>query len=374
MSNTRNAFDFLDESAPLPKVSTCVVFGPEAYLKRLTLQRLRHRLMAAEGHEDEEVSDHVYDGDSALWRDVADELSTMSLFGGGGRRVVVVDDADKFVSNYRDKLEDYVAKTHKSSVLVLVVDAWAANTRLYKAVDQAGLQIECRLPAPSGKGGAKKGAKDEVDEERLAGWLVRRTAEVHDAKLARDAAQALIGLIGPELGLLDQELAKLSVLVDRGGAIDVNLVKEHAGGWRTKTTWELIDAATGGDAAESLRQLDQLLQAGQEPIAIMGAVGWSLRRFALAARLFERAERQRQPIPLAKALTDAGVSRWGVQLQKAERQMTQIGRQRAGNFYRWLLDVDLSLKSSHSSGDRARWQLEQLFVRLSKQLDPRRKA
>jgi hypothetical protein len=36
-------------------------------------------------------------------------------------------------------------------VLVLDVDEWPANTRLYKALDQSGLQIDCRPPQKKGK-------------------------------------------------------------------------------------------------------------------------------------------------------------------------------------------------------------------------------
>ena len=80
------------------------------------------------------------------WRDVADELATASLFGGGKPRLVILERADGFVSANRQKLEDYVAKPRASGVLVLDVDEWPANTRLYKAVDQSGLQIDCRPP------------------------------------------------------------------------------------------------------------------------------------------------------------------------------------------------------------------------------------
>jgi len=367
MSTTRHVFDFLGDSGKLPNVSTCVLFGPELFLKRLALTELRHRLLASERQSDD-VPVSTYDGDEAVWRDVADELSTLSLFGGGGRRVVIVDDADKFVTRYRDKLEDFAAKSHKSSVLVLVVDTWAATTKLYKEVDKTGFQIECRPPMVG-----KKGSKDkEPDESRICEWLIGRTATTHDAILNRDAARILLDLVGPEFGLLDQELAKLSVSVGRGGKITPQVVRDLAGGWRTKTTWDLIDAAVSGNTAEALHELDQLLQAGQEPIALMGAVGWSLRRFNAATRIYEQAERQGNGMSVSAALAEGGISRYAPIMEKAERQLKQIGRQRAARFYRWLLDIDLALKGSHSSAPRARWQLEQLIVRLSRQMDPRR--
>jgi hypothetical protein len=69
-------------------------------------------------------------------------------------------------------------------------------------------------------------------------------------------------------------------------------------------------------------------------------------------------------------LVEAGVTPKKFVLDKTAGQLRQIGWQRAKQIYRWLLDADLALKGSSSSGDRARLVLEQLIVRLSKQLAP----
>ena len=59
-------------------------------------------------------------------RDVMDAVSELSLFG-GGLRVIVVEDADDFVKQYREQLEDYVARPRESAVLVLEVTTWPSN-------------------------------------------------------------------------------------------------------------------------------------------------------------------------------------------------------------------------------------------------------
>ena len=41
--------------------------------------------------------------------------------------------------------------------------------------------------------------------------------------------------------------------------------------------------------------------------------------------------------------------------------------QKPGQLYRWLLELDLSLKGTHSHERRARWAVERLFLRLAKQ-------
>ncbi len=111
-------------------------------------------------------------------------------------------------------------------------------------------------------------------------------------RLSREAVEQLVDLIGWEFGLLDQELAKLALFVEPKGEVQVDLVNHVVGGWRTQTTWDMLDAAADGDAVTALGQLDKLLQAGEAPQALFGSIAWSLRRFAAATRIVEQQERR----------------------------------------------------------------------------------
>ena len=99
------------------------------------------------------------------------------------------------------------------------------------------------------------------------------------------------------------------------------------------------------------------------PIALLGQISASLRRFAAATRLVEQAEATRRPITLRQALEQAGLKPF--LLGKAEGQLRQLGRTRASNLYHWLLNADLALKGTSSSAIRSRLVLEELIVRLS---------
>src|SRR5690606_40604745 len=111
-----------------PPAAVCVLFGDEAFLKRLVLAELKQVVL--EG-DDAEFSTRVFDGRELELRDLWDALATRNLFG-GGRHLVIVDESDPFVSEHRAELEDYVKQPRSSSVLVLDVKQWAASTRLYK--------------------------------------------------------------------------------------------------------------------------------------------------------------------------------------------------------------------------------------------------
>jgi DNA polymerase-3 subunit delta len=355
--------DFLAAPPNATPCGVCAVFGDEPFLKQLVLKALRTQVIG----DDKDVPVDTYDCSERLpdWRDVADELATGSLFGGGGPRLVVLERADSFVSANRQRLEDYVAKPSRSAVLILEVDEWPANTRLYKALDQRGSQIDCRPPQKQGKA---KG----IDEAAIVKWIVQWGKSQHALQMSKEAAQHLLDLTGPSFGLLDQDLAKLALLVPAGSKTTPEQVQEIIGGWRTKSTWDLVDAAADGDAGAALTQLDRLLHSGEHPLALVGSLSWSLRRYAVATRNFQQAERAGERIPLREALVRAGVKDWPIgNLAASEKRLIQLGRHRAGKLYRWLLELDLSLKGSHSQDDRARWALEQLLLRMSKDAAPK---
>lgn len=359
---TIHAFDYLagKEAGELPAV--CVAFGDETFLKRLVLKQLRG---AAVG--DEEASVTRLDGEKADWRDVNDGLSSLSLFGGGTRRLVLLENADDFVSEHRPALEDYVAQPRRTGILLLDVKTHASNTKLFKAVDAAGLQVECRLPEKAA------GKKKVFDEDKLVKWLGQWAEAQHRVKLPTNAANILLELVGSELGLLDQGLAKLALFVPADKPVTPDLVREVIGGWQAKDIWELLETAADGRAGLAIAYLGKLLDGGEKPQALFGQIAWSFRRFQTALRIVERAERRGERPDLSAALMKAGFRQWPREaLTRAEQQLKQLGRGRIATLYRQLLDIDLALKGSHSKDDRGRFLLEQFFVGLSREADARR--
>ena len=357
MSHTLHALDYLAAPAEHKLAAVCVLFGDDSFLRRQALAALKTQAL---GGDDSPASSYDCQERMPQWRDVIDELSTHSLFG-GGRRVVVLERADGFVSAERGRLEDYVAKPRSSGMLVLDVEEWPANTRLFKAVDASGLQIDCKPPQ------RQAGKNKVVDEKAIVDWIVAWGKSKHALTVSRDAAEHLLELAGPVFGVLDMDLAKLALYVDQGQKVTPELVQEAIGGWRTQSTWDLVDAAADGNAAEALVLLDRLLHAGEHPLALLGSISWSLRRYAAATRIYEQAERRGKRIELREALSQAGFRDWPVgTLKKAEDRLKQMGRARSGKLYAWLLETDLALKGSHSHESRGRTVLELLFLKLAR--------
>ena len=273
MPKALEALEYLARPDKHAAASVCALFGDEAFLKRHVLAELKQQVLAG---DDAEFSVTVFDGRETLLRDVLDALATRALFG-GGRHLVVVDEADEFVSQNRAALEAYVARPKKDSVLVLDVKQWPSTTRLAKALAESGLQIECKFPSPA----------------RLIKWLTGWSTSRYGAALDPAAAELLIETVESDLGLVDQELAKLAAAAGAGGTITPELVRQSVGGWRVQTAWEMLDAALAGETRTALVQLDRLLQSGEVPIALLAQISATLRRFAAATRLVEEAEHAR---------------------------------------------------------------------------------
>jgi DNA polymerase-3 subunit delta len=336
-----HALDYLFQAEPAPPPAVCAVFGDEAFLRREVLRVLREAVL---GKEEGDFSFSTLEGDRAAWHDVAEELATVAMFG-GGKRLVFLEEADDFVKRYRSELEDYVARPSRTGVLVLELDSLPSNTRLHKLLAARGGLIDCSAP------------KEIHLTKRLVDWASRR----HGVGLSLAAAEMLVELVGPEIGLLDQELAKLALTAEAGKKISPETIARSVGSWRVKTAWVMLDAALDGKPAEALRQLDRLLAAGEQPIGVLAQIAATLRRLGAATRLVLQTEAAgRRPV-LASALEQAGVKPFV--LKKVEQQLRRLGRRRGAKIYDWLLDADLDLKGDSRLPPRL--ILERLLIRLA---------
>ncbi len=253
---------FLDRKSDKAPRPVYVLPGDERLLKRRVLAALRAQVLGPD--DGFGVSSHA--GDRADWSTVSTELASVGIF--TPRRLVIVEDADPFVTRERARLEKYVAAPSSTGVLVLDVDTWPANTKLAKAIPDEGT-IVCKAPAPA----------------RLPEWCVRWCASEHGKQLVVAAARLLVDLVGAEMGQLDQEMAKLAAYVGDAKRIDAADVDALVGASRAEKIWKLFDLIADGQTGEALAFLDRLLEQGEDPYKLNGAFGAQLRKLAQANRL-----------------------------------------------------------------------------------------
>lgn len=356
MSNTEHAFDFLEDAHPDTDRQIYVLYGDDSFLQLLARQKLLQVL--AGGEADFDVVQ--VDGDSASWADIKDELSTVSLFSQGSGRTVFVDTADNFVKKFRGELEELVGNPPGQGRLVLSVKTWPGNTKLFKAIDKTGKQIQCAEPQ------TKRGRSKSTDSGKIAKWITGHAKNEYELGLTQTLARQLLEIVDWNLGRADQELAKLSLFAGQGGQVSEEDIRSVVGGWRAQSIWDAAAAATRGETDEALVHLANLLQSGEHPLALYGQLSWSLRRYGRLWEIISRQTRSGRKPDLSVALGHAGFRQWGGEMDVAGESVRQLGRVRVKQFYQWLLETDLALKGTHSEPKRARLALETLFFRMAR--------
>lgn len=315
-------------AATTPKPVYALV-GSDAFMQ---LQRLREVLALLP--PDAQRTD--VDGERAELAEVLDECRSFAMFGGG--KVVAVRSADEFISRYREQLEEYCAAPSDSATLVFRCGSLPKTTRIYKAIVRNGSVVECE---PPGQGG-------------LARWITDHAKAGHRVQIHPQAAQQLADLIGPDLGKLDTELAKLALAAD-GKVIQPQHVGQAVVFQREQKMWEMTNAVAAGDPAEALRRWRHLL--ASDPSSEFRAVTWlgiwlenvrkalALRKtgmnpaaIASQLRIWPR-ELQAPFMKTAEALGDAGVGRALDLLAEVDRNSKSGVGEAATNVERFILDV-----------------------------------
>ena len=328
-----HAFELLKDPAQAAKSSFCVVHGDDVFLRREAIAALIRGLL---GGQVDDLAITRFAGEKAGLADVLDELRTLPFL--VRRRVVVVEDADPFVTAHRKELEHLIDGKPTPGALILAVKTWPGNTRLAKAVAKAGLAVDCKTP----------------DERELPQWLVQLARSRSQAKLHPAAAQLLVELVGAEIGLLAAEIEKLAVYVGDAKDIGREDVARMVGAGRAEKLWKILDDATTGNGARALAELNRLIAAGENAVGLLAGMTFSLRPLHHAGQL-RRARRD-----LESACRESGA----FPAARVGEQHAHLGPKRVDALPALLLQADLDLKGSTSLPPEV--VLERLVVQLAR--------
>jgi DNA polymerase-3 subunit delta len=265
------------------------------------------------------------DGETAQLADVLDELRSFSMF--SSSKIVVIRDADEFISNFRESMEHYVAKPAPDSLLVLRLKSLPATQRIHKLIATHGQIHHCQPPRD------------------LAGWIVQQARSAHKLTMKPDAARVLLDLIGDDLGRLDNELAKLALQTE--GAVDAGSIARTVSFQREQELRELTDAIGIGNVTEAMRRWRHLVQ--MDSSAEFRAVTWmtmwleDVRVYLTQPQAFKNAWRYKERLPkfqeTARKIGVAGVGRLINLLAEIDlRSKSGLGDM-AENVERFLLSV-----------------------------------
>jgi DNA polymerase-3 subunit delta len=194
--------------------------------------------------------------------------------------------------------------------------------------------------------------------ERLPRWIA---GELRDAgvRFASDVPQVLADLFGEDPAGIASEIAKLAVLDEELGAERVRALANRPA---ARDAFDLIERVVAGDASGTLSVARGLLERGEAPQRVFGALTW---QFALVAR----AVALRAAEPKADARRAAGAL--GAHPAAARRALAigeRFDEASLRGALRLLLDADVRAKTG---GDPA-WALESAVLMLARGFAPAR--
>jgi DNA polymerase III subunit delta len=330
------SLSFLTSIAKAKRQPVYVLLGDEDFLVRRCREAIISRVV---GDADPSFAVASYPGDKLDFSMVRNELETLPFL--APARIVIIEQADTFITANREALQKYVAAPSSINVLILEPKTFPETTLLAKALSDSA-KITCKAPK----------------DYKLLDWCIGWSTTAHQKRLSRDAAEYLLQQVGPSMGLLAQELDKLATSVGAAGEITPADVERFVPRSRSANVFLIMDAIGDGQPQAALGILSELLDDGEEPIALLGALTSQLRKLANVGRLVAQGQ------PLAIAMDMAGIMKWPQARQSAERQVKHLGRRRLDQLTDWLIEVNLGLKGNNPLPPRV--QLEMLIVRLAR--------
>lgn len=186
-------------------------------------------------------------------------LQSGSLF--GGRRGLLVMDAQNLLKAEAEAAADLVAGLEGDSTLVCFVSAGPLPALLAKVVDRLGEKLTVK----------------KLRESDAFDWLTAE-ARARRVSLGAEAATALVQRFGSDIASLGQALDQLALLE---GPVTAAEVAARFRNRPDEPMWHYADAVADGDAAVALRRLADFLTHGH-PLELLAFLGGDLRRRALA--------------------------------------------------------------------------------------------
>jgi DNA polymerase-3 subunit delta len=303
-----------------------VIFGDEEYQKSRALVATRNELLPPpvdpglalseyDGSRDEETGGPAYAA-------IADDLATLPFL--TDRRVVVIRDADRFISAHRERLERYFAAPSPTGTLVLVCRSFPKTTRLYKAAAAIGRLVECK----------RLSGRSVID-------FVTEQFAASGKRIDYPTAARLAELIGNEQAALAGEVEKLCLYASNRSTITAADVDDLVGQSREEKIFAAMDAAAAGAADVALTLWNQVLETDRAAaFKAVGGIAFVLRKWQTAHNL--------RAAGLSAAAIAPKVMMWGRE-SELDALLCRLDPTRIQQFIAALAELDAQAKSGARS-------------------------
>jgi DNA polymerase-3 subunit delta len=276
------------------------------------------------------------DATEVLASDVLDELRTLPFL--TEKRVVLVKDADDFVSENRELLERYFDNPCPTGVLILTVNGWSAQTKLAKKLSSVGKLVSVTQPK----------------RWQLPQRVIQYARDAHDKTIGEAAAELLVELAGDELGRLYSEVDKLAIFAQDEKSITEKHIELLIGHNRIFNAFAVIDAIIAGDSAQAINRLRAMFAEDKSAeYTVVGAFAFHFRRMFGAKVLLEKGVGS---VEIANRLRI-----WGDR-DSFFSQLRKVSLKQIGDILQQLAETDYALKTGKAKAEVA---MEQLVLGLA---------
>ncbi len=315
------------QNAPLLPVY--LICGEDALKRDTVTKRLRARLSAL---GDLSFNSDEFSGETATGVDIVSACNTVPF--ASPVRLVEVRAVDKLKKADSEELVAYLDSPAETTVLALIAEKLAKNTRLYKAVAKHGKTavIDC---APLKRFELPK--------------AVRAMAVGHGVTLTEGAAVKLVDLVGEDTVHLDSELKKIALAHRGTDAVNEHEIVAMVSRTAEVKPWEFVDAFAARDARKCLLYLGRMDSVS--PHALLAMCTTRLRELVCARALADRGNprgvaaalkmpdwRVKNHATWARGFTSAQLRAAIVAARDTERAM-KSGADPDAAFLEWVLGV-----------------------------------
>ena len=222
-----------------------LLYGEEAYLKKLYKEKLKDALLAPE----DTMNLNIYEGKGIDVREVISQADTMPFF--ADRRLLLIEGSGMFKSA-SPEMAEYIPKIPEETCIVFVEDEVDKRGKLYKAVKKVGRAVEL----------------GRQDEKTLMNWVLtilrREKRQITSATM-----ELFLSKTGNDMELIGNELEKLLCYTLGQEIIAAEDVEAVCANRTENRIFEMINAIAQKQQKKALDLYYDLLALKEPPMRIL---------------------------------------------------------------------------------------------------------
>ncbi|MBN2341579.1 MAG: DNA polymerase III subunit delta [Deltaproteobacteria bacterium] len=242
------------------------------------------------------------------------------------RRLMIIEDADKFKAADTTALADYIENPAPETCMVLIAKKFDLRKGLFSKANRKKLVH-----------------KSEPLKERDIPAFIKQRVKEKRIKISADAIDAIAAAIGSDCAALDDAVERLA-LYKAGSEITLEDVEANISSIRQHSVFELVDALGERNPRRVLSLLFELLKEREEPLMLNSLLARHMRQL-LKARICAY-----QRMDQGAVAATLGVPPFVV--KKLMSQSRQFSSTQLESAIARLAMVDIQLKSSRRPGGR----------------------